>query len=118
MRLHQSHGHKIKKMEIKSKMNKRGDIPIMVLVIGIIALCGIALLSFHIAGKRQAGQNLDSVYYLQEVYTLAESVRYSGKELYGEYGKEVKFSGNEYMIEKTFTKGEVEILRIKYTFPS
>lgn len=31
---------------IKNKMNKRGDIPITILVIGVLAVCGLAILSF------------------------------------------------------------------------
>ena len=31
----------------KMKVNKRGDIPVTVLVIGVLILCGLALLSFY-----------------------------------------------------------------------
>lgn len=31
----------------KNKMNKRGDIPIVILVVGVLALCILAILSFY-----------------------------------------------------------------------
>ena len=31
----------------KNKMNKKGDIPIVILVMGVLALCILAILSYH-----------------------------------------------------------------------
>lgn len=62
--------------------NKKADIAITILVIGVIVLCATALFSFYAVDKdRKIKGGINSVYYLQEVYNLAESVKYSGKSL-------------------------------------
>jgi len=35
----------------KNKMNKRGDIPVTILVIGVLAICTLAVLSFFLSDR-------------------------------------------------------------------
>lgn len=102
------------------KRNKKADISITILVIAIVVLCSIAFLSFYLYEKNQTEGKLDSISFLQEVYNLAESVKYSGN--INNY-KNVKFENGNFIIEKTFSikKGlikrtEVEVLKVNYTF--
>jgi len=100
--------------------NKRADIAVMIFVIGVIALCILSLLSFYLAGEKQKSGGINSFSYLQRVYNLAESVRFSeSADNYEDAGIE----GEGFVIEKTFskTKGlirrkKVEILKVKYGF--
>ncbi len=91
--------------------NKKADIAITILVIMVIALCTIATLSFYLVNKRQESSGIESVVYLQQVYNLAESVKFSenlGENLYKEYDLE-----KPSIIEKEFLDGK---LKIKYEF--
>lgn len=93
--------------------NKKADIAITILVIGVIALCAAALFSFYAVEKRVIGGGVNSVFYLQEVYNLAESVKYSGVGLYKSYGDDVNYKDGRFIIEKEFLDGD---LKITYNF--
>ncbi len=102
--------------------NKKADISIMILVIGVIAICVLALLSFYLSEKKQKSEGVDSFFYLQEVYNLAESVKYSGMERISNY-EDVKYENGEFVVEKTFSiekgiifKSKEEVLKVNYTF--
>lgn len=105
--------------------NKKGDIAITILVLGVITLCAIALLSFYLVGKKEADK-IDRVFYLQGVYNTAESVRYSGVDLYKNYETDnIKIGYTErnkdegkpgvYEINGEFLRGD---LKIKYNLES
>ena len=109
-------------MQAKNKMkNKKADIAITILVIGVIALCILALLSFYLSETKQKSEGVNSFFYLQEVYNLAESARYSGSEGFSNY-ENVKFENGKFIIEKTFFNGggwfssKKEVLKINYSF--
>ena len=109
-------------------MNKKADIAVTILVVGVIALCVLALLSFHLSNKKVKSEGFNSVFYSQRVYDLAEAVKFSGKDLVDEYDGEnvnVDYLGGKFVIEKEFytinkwykiDKGEEAILKIKYRF--
>jgi hypothetical protein len=111
------------------KMNKKADIAITILVIGIFALCVLTLLSFHLAGSRQIKGVVKSAYFLQDIYNLADSINYSGVYYLNNYRSELKDysiteSGNEVVIEKTYFKKDLglawgkgdEVIKVKYSF--
>ena len=89
--------------------NKRADIAITILVVAVIVLCTVALFSFYMIGKKKLG-GINNFSYLQRFYNVADSIEYSGEELYGEY-KEVIINDKE--IKKQFFKGD---LNITYNF--
>ena len=91
--------------------NKKADIAITILVIMIIVLCTAALFSFYYFDKKQKSSGVNSVVYLQHVYNVAESAKFSesiGGNLYGSYDM-----GEPGVIEKDFLDGT---LKIKYVF--
>ncbi len=109
-----------RKVKSKSKhllfKNKKADIAITILVVGVIALCILSLLSFYVAGKKQKSGGINSVFYLQRVYNLAESVKFSGSDLVGSY-ESVNLVGGELVIEKEFLDKDGEIfLKVEYKF--
>ena len=46
-------------------MNKRGDIAVVILVVGVLALMVFGLLSFYLAGEKTNARGINSAYYLQ-----------------------------------------------------
>lgn len=93
------------------KKNKRGDIPILILVVGIVILCGIALASFYLSGEKNKGK-VDLIFNLQEIYTLAESIKFSGN--IANY-QNVREEGDNFIIEKKYFEDENILMEIKYT---
>jgi flagellar basal body-associated protein FliL len=65
--------------------NKKADIAITILVLGVIVLCVFALLSFYLSETKQKSGGINSVFYLEQVYNTAESLKYSGDSLYKNY---------------------------------
>jgi len=92
-------------------LNKKADVAITILVLGVMALCFLALLSFYLTEKEKQTQKIDFSFYVQEVYNLAESVRFSGPDSIKDYN--VKQEGSKLAIERNFEEGN---LRIKYSF--
>lgn len=106
--------------------NKKADIAITILVLGVIALCAAALFSFY-NEKNQIKGVVNSAYFLQDIYNLAESVKFSGVGLIDKYDKELQEYDIQYDSEKqeliigrTYYKkdlgvsGNEEILKITY----
>ncbi len=91
-------------------MNKKADIAITILVIGVIVLCTVALVSFYLIKGNQAKGVVNSAYLLQGVYNVADSLEYSGEGLYRDYN-EVIINNKE--IKKQFFEGD---LNITYNF--
>jgi len=79
--------------------SKKADIAITIFVLGIIALCAFALLSFYLSETKQKSGGINSVFYLGQVYNTAESIKYSGGGLYKNYENDnikIKYTeGNE-----------------------
>ncbi len=107
--------------------NKRADIAITILVIGVIVLCATALFSFYAVDKgRRVNGKVNSVFYLQAVYNLAESANYSsdnfGKETLDLYGVEEK--GGKLIIKRSYapkgiwvwSKEGEKLIEITYNF--
>jgi len=111
-------------------MNKKGDIAVVILVLGVLALMIFALLSFYLIGERSKAGGINSAFHLQEIYNTAESVGFSDESLAYKYG--VGEEEGRYVLSKIVFKeksvwektksvvgageGEIESLRIKYVF--
>ena len=58
--------------------NKKGDIPVTILVIAIVFLCGLALLSFYVSGSR-ASTGFEDVSIVEKAAVEIEKISvYSG----------------------------------------
>ena len=113
----------LRKVKPKARLNKRGDIAVVILVLGVLALMIFGLLSFYLVGEKSKSGGIDSAYYLQEIYNIAESAKFSDESLAYKYG--VSEENGKYVLEKIvseksgwwiFSKNDVEMLRIKYIF--
>ena len=107
--------------------NKKADIAITILVIGVIVLCTVAFLSFYLIRGNQIRGVVNSAYSLQDIYNLADSIEYSGLELIDKYKEldnyEIDSSGKT--IERTYLKKDLGttignekeiVLKVKYNF--
>ncbi|MEK6926325.1 MAG: hypothetical protein AABW50_03540 [Nanoarchaeota archaeon] len=56
---------------MKIKFNKRGDVPVMILVLGVFLICAIALLSFYFVNFK-ALKNFQGYLAVEEANSLAE----------------------------------------------
>lgn len=62
-------------------MNKKGDISTTILVIGVFAICGLALLSFYLSGI-DSKETLSRIEIIKKVNSLADEMRfYSNPEI-------------------------------------
>jgi len=88
--------------------NKKGDIPVMILVIAVIALLILALFSFYLVNEKQKREGLDSFYHLQRIYNVVESIKYSKSN-----DPELE---DKYEIEGSEINRKVKGLEISYNF--
>ena len=94
--------------------NKKGDIPVTILVVGVVALLVLALLSFYIAGNRQSKINVNAFKEVQSVYNIAESFAFSNYEFGDKYAKDgylIKEEGRGFILERSSNN-----LKIRYYF--
>jgi hypothetical protein len=121
-----------KKIKLKSRgllYNKKADIAVTILVLGIIALCTLTLLSFELASRNQIKGVMKSAYLLQDVYAVADSISYSGQSRLNSYQKElpdynIQQSENNLIIEKTYFKKDFglalgandEVIKVRHVF--
>ena len=70
----------------KLMKNKKADVPILLLVIGVVAVCAVTLLSFSIVGSR-IKSNFNSVNFVEEAnaemekYNVYKGLGFSEEEL-------------------------------------
>ena len=93
------------------KKNKRAEIPITLLVLGVVAVCGLAILSFLFAdsGDKEA---LEGVENLEKVVSLGEEIRF-----YQNFGiepenvmEDIQKSGGAYIIDKEYVDSGGDVL--------
>jgi len=60
--------------------NKKGDIPITILVIGVLAICVLAIFSFSIS-KQGIENGLSSVSVIEEISTTKEKISFYSESL-------------------------------------
>ena len=97
-------------------INKKADIAITILVIGVIVLCTVALLSFSLIKNKQVKGVVNSTYLLRNFYNMADSVKYSkdlGLSVRGLYEKNPYFNEEDLIgnvkIKKEFFNGDLII---------
>lgn len=55
--------------------NKRGDIPVMLLVIGVVGICTLAIISFYISDKNVRG-GFEAIELIEEIGLEAEKIMF------------------------------------------
>lgn len=82
--------------------NKRGDIPVTILVIGVFAICALAIFSFLYSTK-QVQNNFVGVGLIETVLAVEEEIRFDD---FSELGR---FSEKQILSLDNAAPGEVEI---------
>lgn len=79
----------MKKSKITKKMNKKGDVPVTLLVIGVFAVCTLALISFYLASIKITN-SFAGVSVMENINSVAEKIRfYESQKLDFNFGTEV-----------------------------
>ena len=56
-----------------TKTSKRGDVPVTILVIGVIVICFLAVLSFYISNKRVA-DSFKNIGFVEQASVIGEKI--------------------------------------------
>jgi len=73
-------------MSMRKRMNKRGDIPVTILVLGVVVICVFAILSFFISNKSvnssfSAVDAVEGASIIKEKISLYENLGYNKEEI-------------------------------------
>ena len=96
--------------------NKRGDIPVTVLVIGVFAICTLAIISFSLASIKSTKGFKESIQAVEEMNS--EIQKYSFYTNVGEVklGEFLNVKEGKYL-EITKRIEDEEIIRVRYLLP-
>ncbi|MAH03664.1 hypothetical protein CMI39_02660 [Candidatus Pacearchaeota archaeon] len=88
--------------------NKRGDIPVTILVIGVFAICSMAIFSF-VYSKGKVQEDFVGIGLIENINSIEEEIRFyesleKTPEEIKEILKEVEFDGTYYIIQKNYGK--------------
>ena len=92
-------------------MNKKGDIAIVILVLGVLALLLFGLLSFYFVGEKIKTGKIDAAFELQGVYNIAESFKFSGDEFAETYNY-ITDNGDDFIVKTGFLDKDYEIFLV------
>ena len=97
--------------------SKRGEVPVVILVIGVVAICIFALLSFAFSFNI-SNKDFISINSLENVSAIEEQVQfYKNLGLNPENYLDVKYDGKlYYVIDKQMSNGEIKFM-VEYEFP-
>ena len=105
--------------------NRRGDIPITLLVLGVFAICSLALLSFYLSGT-SGGKIFLKVSIVEKINSFADEIKfYKNPEINGDPEKLMeifknknseedlvysgKYENNIYTLNATYFENELEL---------
>ncbi|MGD9276566.1 MAG: hypothetical protein PVJ67_05315 [Candidatus Pacearchaeota archaeon] len=83
-------------------MNKRGDIPVIILVIGVVGICILAILSFSFSLSSR-GNALIGPYLIEDVLSISEQISFyekKGINFQSLIDKKITDLGNQIYIQK------------------
>ena len=63
-------------------MNKKGNLPIIILILGVLAVCSLALLSFY-SSNLKVSNNFSGVKLIEKLSSQIETNLYQGKSVEG-----------------------------------
>ena len=86
------------------KLNKKGNLPIIILVLGVLAVCGLALISFY-SSNLKTSNNFSGISLIEELNSQIEYNLYQGKPVNGlEKTKEIRVFNFKDVFEEGFSK--------------
>lgn len=109
--------------------NKKADIPVAILVIGVFAICTLAILSFNLSLSKNAFSTVgpsviedvksieEKILFYKSQNINFESLLNSKKDDGGNFDLEVKKEGNSYIIIEKFENSKTGLVfKVEYTF--
>lgn len=102
----------------KIKINKRGDIPVVILVIGVFAICTLAILSFKFASIKSDRGFSESIEAMQEMNSEIQKYQFYKDVGLDDSELRILFNikGDKYLeVEKKL--GEETIILVRYSLP-
>ena len=99
-------------------LNKKGNIPITILVIGVIAVCVLTIFSFWNGAEKErqsfVGAGLiETIYSMQEENKLNKFDSFQEKKSFNQNGVKIDFEGDK--INATYVRGKKVLVEIEYT---
>jgi hypothetical protein len=95
----------------KMLKNKRGDIPVIVLVIGVVALCTLAIVSFYIY-KGGVGKDFEVVEVIEQIKLQKEKIAF-----YKNTGMGMEEIREILEIEEDFLYIKTDSISVRYNLP-
>ena len=102
----------MKNLRIK---NRRGDIPIVILVIGVLAVCLLAILSFYIS-NRATKNNFNSIDLPEKVAIEKEKISFYNSVGLGQ-GETEQLLGVKSDVQGKFIQMEKDGVSVRYNLP-
>ncbi|MEK6741716.1 MAG: hypothetical protein AABX68_00850 [Nanoarchaeota archaeon] len=99
----------------KRKMNKRGDVPVVILVIGVLAVCLLAILSFYISNKATKN-NFNSIDLPEKVAIEKEKISFYNSVSLGQ-GEIEQILGVKSDVQGKFIQMEKDGVSVRYNLP-
>lgn len=109
-------------MKIKRSKNKKGDIPVMILVFGVLIVCVSALISFSVSDNK-IKKSFTGVTLVEELNTEIEkyyfykNTGFSEEEISKIMGINWDITGAEYISVEKFSKDGDKIISVLYYLP-
>ncbi len=89
---------------MKKLKNKKGNLPIIILVLGVLAVCGLALISFY-SSSLKTSNNFSGVSLIEELNSQIEYNIYQGKPVDGlQKTKEIRVFNLKNIFQEGFSK--------------
>ena len=107
------------KINIKLK-NKKGDVPVMILVLGVFVICTLTLISLYISGDKFKGgfssiDVLENATSIENQIRFYENIGYSSDQIKDILGIEI--NGNYYVIKNELKQGNELSFSVSYKIP-
>lgn len=99
--------------------DKRGDVPIMILVIGIVAICGLAVLSFIVSEKIVGSKDSLGTEVFEKLYSDVEKFGFYEEVYSGEAINKIQTVENKAELRggKLYLELNNSFLKVEYTQP-
>ena len=110
-------------MNKKFIQNKKADIPVMILVMGVLAVCALAIISFYFSDREMEKSFMDvglmeQINSQMEKYIFYKSVGMNENEIQDILEIKIDETGNKYLSLEKLGKKEKVLFFIKYNLPN
>ncbi|MCK5043900.1 hypothetical protein KAR52_02775 [Candidatus Pacearchaeota archaeon] len=110
-------------MNKKFIKNKHADVPVTILVIGVFAICVLAIISFYFSDKEIEKSFMDiglmeQINSQMEKYIFYEKMGIPENEIQDIFGIKIDEAGNKYLFLEKLDGNKKVLFSVKYNLPS